>query len=69
MEDGGNSSGVQGHPGLPRLLETLSQNNQDGEVVQQLRTLAALAEDLGWVPSTHIVDKNGLWGLERWLRG
>ena len=31
------------------------------EMAQQSEALAALAEDLGWIPSIHMVAHNHLW--------
>lgn len=48
---------------LPRLLEILSQKNQNKrprEVAQQLRILSALTEDPGSVPNTHMAARTHL---------
>jgi hypothetical protein len=38
--------------------QTNKQSPEDGELAQQLRALATLAEDLGSVPSTNMVAHN-----------
>lgn len=48
---------------LPRLLEILSQKNQNKrprEVAQQLRILSALTEDSGSVPNTPMAARTHL---------
>lgn len=42
------------------LIPTLEKNARAGEASQQLRAFSALAEDLGPIPSTHVVVPNHL---------